>query len=81
MDRIYGILNWAFGLFFLLMGFGRAANLHWVSAGLFAAAGCLLLPPVRTYATMTTGRTLPWPVRVLGVAALLLLIGFLGRER
>ena len=80
MQKLAIILYWFFGLFCLVVGAGNLINVYLIAAALFFGAAALLLPPVRARVGMITGRTLPWPLRVGLVVAILLLAGFIGKR-
>ncbi len=76
MRYMYAALNWAFGIIFILLSLVMLLGNPLAALSLFAIA-LLLLPPVRYYVHVKTGRTLLTKTRAISVVVLLLFAVFL----
>lgn len=71
MKHIYWMLNWMFGVLFLLAG--AALSISSFRAGLcLVTAAALLLPPVRSLVYSKTNQALPVKFRAISIVALVL---------
>lgn len=74
MKHIYMVLNWAFGVLFLLSGLASLFESPLAGLALFSIAA-LLLPPVRNWVYSKTGKELTTKARAASIFVLFIVFG------
>lgn len=76
------ILNWIFSLIFGLLTLSMFLTRNFLRGFILLIAVVLLLPPVQSLIESQTGRSIPTPVRVIGVVVMVAIFGWsMAREK